>query len=255
MHPTLFEIFGHKIPSYGVLLIIGFAAGLWLCFRRAAAYGFTKGEVADAGFWALILGILGARIFYIAQQWQHYGQNPGDIFQWRFQGLTSFGGIVFGVLAVALYAKRNKKSPIKLIDLMIVGFVLAHIIGRLGCLLNGCCYGHQTTLPWGITMPNLPGVYHPAQVYDSLLNIAVLAGLLWFEKRRPATGQVLALFLILHGLARFIYEFWRMGVTAEPLLGLPISEAQGMTLGMMALGGILFVWFGRRTASREAVAA
>ena len=245
MLPVLFELWGVKVHSYGVMLVISFLAGIWLSQKRAARYGLTKDDVLDAAFWTVVLGILGARILYIAQEWKSYSQDWHKIVKLQFDGLTSFGGLIGGFLGMFLWSKRRKRPFLAILDTTGAGFLLAHPIGRIGCLLNGCCYGHACDLPWGVPVPGLLGKFHPAQVYDGLLNLAALAVLLMIERRGLKSGQSFALFLVLHGATRVIYELWRAGTSSTYIAGLPITEAQLAAGGLIVIGAILFVIRGK----------
>jgi phosphatidylglycerol---prolipoprotein diacylglyceryl transferase len=256
MHPTLFRIGSFEVPAYGVMIIVGFLAGIWLAAKRAPRYGFEPSKIYDVGFWTLLAGIIGARIVFILQVPQFW-ERWRDFMTLRFDGLTSFGGLGFGIAALGIWAWRTKSSFIKLLDLLLPGFVLGHIIGRIGCLLNGCCHGRVCAVDatWCVAVPHSEALHFPAQAVDSAMNVPVLFALLWFERRRPGIGQVSALFFILHGATRFIYEIFRAGASSELIGGTPVTHAQVFSLFMMALGGFLFVYFGRRNAVREGVSA
>lgn len=264
MYPILFRIFGFPVHSYGVMLLIAFFAAVWFGRKRAPKFGFTPSQIYDAAFWALILGVLGARIFFIVQEWPHYAKHPEELWSLQFAGLTSFGGLVFGALGLLIWAKLAKKSAVRMLDLVAAPFLLAHAIGRVGCLLNGCCYGGScpADLPWGIHVDHLPGLFHPAQMYDSLMNLAALGLLLYIERRGVPYGRSFSLVLILHGTARFIYEFWRAGTDEQVKNGLAtstymdhlgITDAQVAAL-VVILFGVAFLIFVNYRASRRVAA-
>lgn len=243
MRPILFEPFGFKVHSYGVMLVISFLAGIWLAQKRAPKFGLTKEDVLDAAFWAVFLGILGARALYIIQEWGTYSKDWHQIVKLQFDGLTSFGAIIGGVLGFIIWAKRSKKSLINMLDVATAPFLLAHPIGRIGCLLNGCCYGGVCDLPWGVPVEGHPGLYHPAQVYDGLMNLVALGVLLWIEKKgKLRSGQSVGIFLMLHGTTRIIYELWRVGTTSTTMGNLPFTDAQAAAGAMVLLGVGIFVW-------------
>ncbi len=246
MLPVLFKIGTFQVHSFGVMMILAFFFGLWLVKRRAALYSFDQSQVSDIAFWALICGVLGARIVFILQEWGYYSTHPKDLWTLRFEGLTSFGGIIFGLAAMFFLAWRKKIQVSRMLDLFAPGFLLGHVFGRMGCLLNGCCFGGPTTLPWGIHVENSSVLHHPAQAYDGLMNLAGVGILLLIENRRHLKpGQLFGLFLCIHGGARFIYEFWRAGTQAQVDSGiasstywgtLPITQAQGVAIGMILIG-------------------
>lgn len=250
MHPILFEAGPIKLYTFGLMLVIGLLCAMWLGRKRAERYGLTKDQFVDASFWALVLGILGARIVFIAQDWDYYRRNMDKLLSWQFEGITSFGGIIFGAIGLWLWSKIRRIPLIAVLDTAGAAFLLAHAIGRIGCLMNGCCFGTQCELPWGIHVANHTGLFHPAQVYDSLMNIAALVILLRLEKRGLRSGQSFGLFLMLHGLARFIYEFWRAGTVEEVqrglasstrIPGIPLTEGHVMAAVLIVIGLVLFM--------------
>jgi len=263
MHPILFHLGSYPVRSFGVMILIAFLAGVWLVRRRAAKFGFEPAQVTDLSFSVLIAGVLGARIVFILQELPYYLQHKDKLFSLQFEGLTSFGGVLFGVAVVLWWAWRRKQSIGRLTDLFAPGFLLGHIFGRIGCFLNGCCYGGvcDSRVPWATHFETTPGLHHPAQIYDALMNLAALGLLLLFEKRGFRPGQGAGAFLMLHGLTRFIYEFWRAGTPAQVDQGLasstywgslPITEAQATAAVMIVIGLVVFLAAARK---REPIAA
>ena len=256
MHPILFTIGNFPVHSFGVMMVLAFFASLWLVRLRAAKYGFTISEVSDMFFWTLIAGILGARIVYILQELPYYLKHTDELLSFRFQGLTSFGGLIFGAAVVIGWALKRKASLRNLLDLSAPAFLVGHAIGRIGCLLNGCCYGGTcpADMPWGIHILGQATLHHPAQVYDSLMNVAALVFVLLWERRGARPGQVFGAVLALHGLARFIYEFWRAGTDDQVARGeasstywgtLPLTQAQGMAALIIVVGVFFLVKYSR----------
>lgn len=244
MHPILFQIGQFKLYSFGLMMVIAFFSALTFARYRAKRYGMTPDEVGDLSFWALLGGVLGARAMFIAQEWDHYSKILNELFSLQFQGLTSFGGILVGGLVVWYWAKKKKLPVFQLLDLVAGPFLLGHIFGRIGCLLNGCCYGHVCPpgFPFGVTTAEAhDGLLHyPAQAFDSLMNVAALIILVLAERLGLKIGQSTGIMLMLHGLARFIYEFWRIGSSSTRWGNLPITEAQGVALFLVALGAVVY---------------
>jgi phosphatidylglycerol:prolipoprotein diacylglycerol transferase len=250
MHPVLVDLGGFPIRSFGVLMLIAFVVATWMAAGRAARYGLDRAQVVDLAFWVLIAGVLGARLLYIAQDLPYFLARPSKLLSLQFDGLTSFGGILGGALAAWGWARRRGVSMIAVLDVMGAPFLVAHAIGRIGCFLNGCCYGHLSTGPLAVPMHGASGLHEPAQLYDTLMT-AVLAVLLVARERGGlASGQSGMLAIAFYGLSRFIYEFMRAGTVEEVSRGvasstywgnLPITEAQAVALVMMA-GGVAAAW-------------
>lgn len=244
MIPVLFKLGPITIHSYGFMLFLAIVAGILLARRRAARFGMEPDNIYDLSFWMIVLGILGARLLFIVQAWEDYRNNLGAIFS-QFSGLTSFGGLLGGVAGVAVYAWRAKKRLGPVLDTIAPSLLLGHAIGRIGCLLNGCCYGHACDLPWGVEVKGMAGLYHPAQVYDSLMNLCALGLLLLIERRGLRHGQVFGWMLLLHGITRVVYELWRAGTSSTTISGMPITEAQ-VAAAFISLVGVIIIFTARK---------
>jgi len=257
MHPILFQIGSFKLHTFGLLMIVAFFAALWLARKRAPRFGLKPEKITDVSFFALLFGILGARIVFILQALPYYLAHMDELWSIQFQGLTSFGGFLFGLAYLAGWSYKNKISLINVLDLMIAPMLLGQAIGRVGCLMNGCCYGGACPpgMLWGIHVDGLVGLYHPAQIYESLMDVGGLLILFAIEKRGLSKGQSFSAGLVLYGLARFIYEFWRAGFSSSYLPGLRITDAQAAAGSMMLIGVALFIVFRNRAHSQQEIPA
>jgi len=252
MAPELFHIGSFPIRSFGVAMIAAFVVAVVLARRRAPRYGIPSSKVWDLSFWVLIFGVLGARLGFILQELPHYRENPSELFSPKFEGLTSFGGMIAGFLVVWIWCRIQRISMASILDVFAVPFLVAHAIGRVGCLLNGCCYGGPTELPWGVQVIGLPGLYEPAQLYDAFMTLIGAGVLSLIEKKKDlASGQSFGLMLVVYGMSRFIFEFWRAGSSSTYWGSLPITQAHAMALVLITCGVLVFV-FSRRYATRAA---
>lgn len=268
MHPVLFTFPGLNFPvrSYGVLLMIGVLLALWLSRKRAPQFGIHPDKLYDALFWMLIPGILGARIMYVGQNWSYYMQNQDQLWSVQFAGLTSFGGMIFGFIGFWVWSAIHKVDRWAFLDTVGVPVLLAHAIGRIGCLMNGCCYGPPGTEWYCVTLYAEDGNHQfynagrflAAQAFDTIMCLIFAGVLLGIEKgRRFASGQSFSIAIIAYGLSRFIYEFWRAGepevvngvkvYVVDKVGSLPITTGQGMALLLVLVGIGLFI--GRRKSS------
>lgn len=251
MFPVLFHIGDFPVRTFGLLLAISALVGMLMAGRRAPRYGLRPDSVWDLCFWLIIAGVLGARLLFILQEWRSYAANPGELLKLQFDGLTSFGGLIGGTVAAAIWSRRARVSLVTLIDMLAIPVLVAHALGRVGCLFNGCCYGPPTSGPLGVHMVELNSPYpfhQPAQLYDMAM---LLAGA-WIASRLEARGlrpgQSGALMLIVYGTSRFIFEFWRIEVSSTRWGSLPVTEAQAAALLMLVAGLIWFRLAGRRSA-------
>lgn len=217
MHPIAFEWGGLTIHWYGVMVALGFLAGLWTASRRAPRTGIAAEQILDLGPWLIVGAILGARALYVISYWRESfaGQPLWEIFAiWR-GGLVYYGGLIGASLACILYVRRKKLLLWRVADILAPSVALGYVFGRMGCLLNGCCYGRACALPWAIQFPpgnplNPPAYpVHPTEVYESLLNLGFYAALAWLYRRKQFDGQVFAVYLVGYALLRSLVELFR----------------------------------------------
>lgn len=238
MHPILCKLGPFTLRSYGVMVALGIlAAMLWTRseFRRRKLPDDLLYDLVVA---AIALGVLGARLTYVALNWQSYRTNLISIpMIWADGGLSFHGAIFGGILAVLWLSRRYKVSFWRVMDAVAPSLALGHAIGRIGCLLNGCCYGLPTTVPWGVQFHNpdlgietLPS--HPTQLYEAA-GLVVLFALLARYRGQPAyEGAVFIWWVIFYSVLRFVIEYWRAGVTAQVVNGL--TQAQWLSLVIFA---------------------
>lgn len=243
----LFHIGPVPIHSYGVLLAIGFLVAYWMLSRRSEAYGLPRDRMSDVALWALVGGIIGARFFFVVQEWHTFADKPWySVFNIMEGGMTSYGGYAFGFLTVWFWSRRTKLPLLVLLDALTIPVLVASAIGRIGCFLNGCCFGSECDLPWAVvTHDDLGNTYygHPAQLYDTGFLLLSALFLKVFETsylRKPIRGSMVAGFLILYGASRFIFEFFRAGYSSHSSIeGFFLTDAQ-IVAGAMVICG--FVW-------------
>ncbi len=260
MFPVLFKIGTFPIRTYGVMLMLGVVVAAALARRRAPRFGIEPEKIWDAALWLVIPGILGARITFIQQNWGYYQSHPSQLWTLRFEGLTSFGGLIFGFLGFLWWQWRSKTPFWRFLDTIGIPVLVAQAIGRIGCLFNGCCYGRPTSEWYGVQFADVPGKHVPAQLVDFFfMLVGALALTIWERKARPKPGVSFGLFLVAYGASRFIYEFFRAGTPQEVLeevassayiKGLPITLAQ-LTCLILALIGVGVALYATKTYRGE----
>jgi len=245
MHPVLFTVGSVPIRSFGLMLVIGFMLAIALATKRTKQYGGDPDRIWDLSFYLIIAGVLGARILYLAQEYKYYQTHTSELFSIQFAGLTSFGGLIGGGIALVIWCREHKWPLVRALDIFGIPVLVAHAIGRVGCLLNGCCFGHQTT-GFGVHVEGLTGLYVPAQIYDSGMVMVSVGAILLLEKKGILrAGQSFYLAMMGYSLSRFIYEYWRMGSSSTTIGSLPITEAQ-VFAGVMFLAGVTGLLFTSR---------
>lgn len=249
MHPIALELGALKIHWYGVLLAIGFLSGLWTAARRAPLTGITPDKISDAGIWLIIGAVLGARILFVATYWRDSfaGEPIWEIFMIQKGGLVFYGGLIGAAVACILFCRRYKLALWKVADVLAPSIALGYVFGRLGCFMNGCCFGRACNLPWAIKFPENPnggpppGVpLHPTQIYDSLLNLGLYLLLAWLYRRKKFDGQVFAAYLLCYAVTRSIAEAFRGDYTESHRYGV-LTPAHLVSIGILVTGAALFL--------------
>ncbi len=254
MFPTIFHIGPLPIRAYGVTIALSFTLGIFYGIRRAAAKGIDATVFTDLCVTILIASVVGARIAYVLPFLDEYAARPLEIFMVWEGGLTLYGGILAAIAASYIFARRKKISFPRVSDVCAPLVALGIGITRIGCFLNGCCYGIPSGDAPGIVFPPgcaagaaYPGTpIHPAQLYDSAAGFAVFGILLLVEKRLRGDGRLFPLFLVLYGVNRYFQDMIR---TYDPRavvsLG-PITATAPQVVSLLIVAGGLFFFFQRR---------
>jgi len=237
VHPIAFKLGSFTIHWYGVMMALAFIAGLWTAMRRARREKISGETIADVTLWLMIGAILGARFVYVTTYWkEEFADQPlSEIFMIQHGGLVYYGGLIGAAIAGIIYIRWKKLPLWKIADIVAPSIALGSMFGRTGCLLNGCCYGRPTGLPWGIRFPAdhpTGGVpVHPTEIYDGLLNLVLYFFLAWMFRRKKFDGQIFATYLLCYAITRSFVEYFRgdytnlhyhLGLTPAQWIGVPI---------------------------------
>ena len=245
MYPILLKIGPITIYSYGAMLSLAFLFGLLVILRLAKKEG-VKGEIIlDIAIWVIVGAIVGARLLYVILFWTEFKDSLIQVFMIQRGGLVFYGGFFAALLAIIWRAKKYKLSLWKAADLAAPGTALGYSIARIGCFLNGCCYGIETTVPWAVKFPYLPGLRHPTQLYASATVFVIFLLLLYLWRRRRFEGQIFLQAVILYSIYRFLIEFIRVGPRA--LANLTASQWISILAFFLAAGTL--IWKSRKPAT------
>lgn len=212
MIPELVSVGPFTLHSYGLAIAIGVFVSVGLMRRQARRTGFPPQEkIFDLVLVVVLAGLVGARLFYVVQEWEWYASHPLEVVQIWKGGLVYYGGMVVGFLAFFIYIRLQRLPFLALTDFIIPYAALTHAFGRVGCFLNGCCYGRASNLPWAVKFSFLAEAVHPTQIYEALFNLILFVVLLRSYERCRFQGEVTSLYLILYPMGRFFIEFFRGG--------------------------------------------
>ena len=210
MFPEIASFGPFSLHSYGLLIAAGVFFSLFLMVRAASRYGFPPSDkVFDLVFVVVVTGFAGGRVLYVIQEWGWYREHPWEMIQIWKGGLIYTGGVIGSLIGVMVFGRLARLAPLALLDFAIPYVALTHSFGRVGCFLNGCCYGKACDLPWAVQFPFLPGPVHPTQIYEAIFNLALFGFLAWRYPRRRFEGEGFANYLMIYGTGRFFLEFLR----------------------------------------------
>ena len=235
MHPVLFWLGDFPVYTYGLVLSGCFLVGVLFTLYLGRRRGYDPVFLSDMALWTLILGLLGARLAFAAQNLPFYLEHPLSLLNFRQGGISIQGGLLLGFATTAWIFRRRGIPVHNGLDIAAPPILLGMALGRLGCVLHGCCFGKVCQVPWGIVYPpvarlgDLPR--HPVQLYEMGLDLLLLSVVLAVYSRARFAGQTFWAMFGGYGVIRFTTEFFREGGTAGPM-----TPAQWLSLGFVLLG-------------------
>lgn len=254
--PNGFSVFGFRIAFYGVIVAIAFVTGYYLVDRMAKKTKQSSELYLDFAMIVIVLSIIGARLYYVAFDWDYYKDNLLQIFNTRGGGLAIYGGVITAIITAVVFAKKRKVSVGLLMDTACVGLVMGQAIGRWGNFFNREAFGTYTDnlftmrIPWNTAVAHmsaesaqkmLPYVsdsmiqVHPTFLYESVWNV-VLFLILWnYTSHKKFDGEVMCFYLAGYGLGRV----WIEGLRTDQLLlwntGIPVSQVLAGVMVVVSL--------------------
>ena len=239
-----FSLFGLDLYWYGTLIAIGYLLAILYASNRGKEFGLNPDAMTDVIFGATIIGVIGARLYYVAFRWDIYGQDLLSIFDTRSGGLAIYGGIIFGFLSGWLLGKWKKIRFLPLADAASGGFLIAQAIGRWGNFVNVEAFGSNTTLPWGMSGPSIIGYLtqhqeelealgvtidpnmpvHPTFFYESMWCLLGFAVMQLLVKRRKFDGELFLFYVGWYGAGRLFIEGLRTDSLMIGDTGIRVSQ-------------------------------
>jgi phosphatidylglycerol:prolipoprotein diacylglycerol transferase len=260
MYPVLFNLdlgrFGtFTIGTYGVFYALGFLLALRLAVSLARREGIDSARIVDLGIVTLLTGFIGAKLTLYLVDARYYASHPMEILKNLRSAGVFYGGFALATAAAVWYVRRHRLPMGKVADLTAPPLALGQAIGRIGCLMAGCCYGKACDLPWAITFGD-PAAYqltgvplglplHPTQVYHALADLLILAITLWLLPRRRYPGQVFWVYVLLYAILRFVVEIFRGDTLRGVFFDGALSTSQLIAIPAALLSAFMLYRLGR----------
>lgn len=259
LNRVAFTIFNIDIYWYGIIIGIAVISGVLFVIREAKRTGQEPDVYSDFAFFAIILCIIGARLYYVIFSWDYYRLNPAKILALREGGLAIYGAIITGIISAAVYCRVKKLSFLRFGDTAVFGLLLGQIIGRWGNFINREAFGKYTdslfalrylrnqvldvpasVLEKAVTYNGFSYIQvHPTFLYESFWNLCLFIFLNLYKDKKKFDGEIFTLYVLWYGLGRF----WIEGLRTDQLIigntGIPVSQALSLVLALAALGFML----------------
>lgn len=267
---------GLPVFGYGLMLFIGFSSAVSLATIRAEREGLSSDVIWDLSVWLFIPGIVGARLYYLCQYYDRVftGVPSSEWLMAAFNlsqgGIVLYGGLIGGALGYFAFCFVRHIRPLALADIIVPSVFVGIGFGRIGCFLNGCCYGAASSLPWAVQFPRNSATFesmvekglvdinaactpalHPTQIYSSVDGFIIAGITAWYFGHRRRNGEVLAVALLIYPVTRFCMELLRADEVGQ--LKTSLTTAQLVSMGLFVVNLIFMAYLARRPAVREPI--
>ncbi len=242
---------------YGVMAAAGFLLANWIILLNRERANLTKDQSTNLVMLAMIAGVIGARIFYVIQFFHQFEDNLWDVVRIDQGGLVFYGGFFLAVISVFIYCRINRLDMVRVSDVMAPALAVGHAFGRIGCFLNGCCFGKPSECIFAIAYPagSAPAIrygvqpLHPVQLYEAAANL-IMFGFIFMLARKAKRGVAISCYVAVYGIMRFADEFFR-GDHNQFLNGLTPAQVIGLVLIPAGIG--MAVYFAKHGKQSEKV--
>jgi len=251
INPVALSLGAFELRWYGVMVVLAIVVVIGITLLEAKRVGISQEHIYNFGLWAIIGGVVVSRLVHVIDKWEYYIAHPRQII--AFEGLTVYGAVIGALVAVLIYAWVRKLSFWQLGDIAAPGAILGQAVGRIGCLINGCCFGLRTSLPWAVVYSH-PSSYaplgvpvHPTQVYHLLWNLVAFAIIWGLRRRLKPQGSLFLTYLALYAVGDLSIRFVREG---EPFLfGMQQAQLIGIVVLLVTVPWLLVrMWRARADA-------
>lgn len=247
LDPVIFSLGGLEFRWYSLAIMTAIVIGSGFVGREFRRKGLDDTNFSSIAIWAIASGIAGARLFHVVDNADRYMNDPASLLDFQAGGLAIYGAVVGGFIGVIIACRIYRLPPLRVIDAVAPGLVLAQGIGRFGCIVNGDAWGAKTDSPFAFVYTNpdsfipnrlLNVPTHPYPIYDMVMNFAIFGLLLWLRKKSLPPGWLFATFAGIYAFGRFFISF----VREERVWVWGLQEAQVISLAAVIIAAVALVW-------------
>ncbi len=257
MHPILFRVGDFPIYTYGLTMAVGFLIAFGWIFWEAKRLGENLDHYYNICMICLVGGIIGARVLHVIVTWEEYADSLWSIFNLRSGGLVWYGGMIMVIVAIWGYTKWKGMKFYRVADILAGPMLAGLAVGRIGCLMAGCCYGKPSNLPWAIRYPDNPmlspdiagKLVHPSPVYELIACLIIAAISAYLLRHKTKDGQGTWTAFMLYSVVRFILEFWRGDAVRGFIIPGVLSTSQAIGIFVALLAAVM-LWRLRKPAEK-----
>jgi phosphatidylglycerol:prolipoprotein diacylglycerol transferase len=249
--PTALNLGDLRINWYSIIIILAIMVAIGLSIWEGKRRGFSADSIISLAPWVIVGGIIGARLFHVVDHWEHYASNPIQMFAVWQGGLAIWGALAGGAVAAVIYARVKQMPFLRLADSLVPALLVAQIIGRFACIIDGDAVGGATSLPWGFIYIN-PGAMvpsgllgvpvHPYPVYDQLWNLLGLAFALKLRRHFKTDGLLFTAYLAIYAVGRLAFSFVRQ----ENVWFWGLQEAQVIAIMILIISVGVMIYLSRK---------
>lgn len=255
--PVALRLGAIQINWYSIVILLAIFAAIGIAILEGKRKGISAESILSLAPWAIIGGLIGARLFHVVDHWDYYAANPVQIIMLQNGGLAIWGALAGGAVAVVIYARSGQIPLGRLLDILVPALLAAQIIGRFACIIDGDATGIATNLPWGFIYIN-PGAMvpadlfgiptHPYPVYDQLWNLVGLALVLKLRRYLKIDGQLFLSYLSYYAVGRLVLTY----VRHETIWFWGLQEAQAVAAAILIAAAGIWIYLSRRYNMRLA---
>ncbi len=245
MHPVICTIGPFSVYSYGFMLVAAFSLSSWLAGQEAKKRQIESEIIFNFLFMVFVSGIIGARIFFVIENAGYYFKNPIEIIMLQYGGLSWFGGLIMGSVSGIVYLRKKKLGVYRALDLVAPFIALGQVLGRIGCFLNGCCFGKISS--FGIYSEAYKSFLLPTQIFSAAILLVIFIILRLLQIRPRPAGMIFFSYLFLYSVKRFFIEFLRAD---NPVVFSGLTLFQILSILVFCLSSIKLILIIRSNAAR-----